>query len=239
MIARPLTTALAALCVASASTALYADDVPQQTPQQLQQEVEQLRAAVKELQAQRIAPAYTAIDVDATVDSVLHDANRRSQLLATDSSFLGGWDNGFKIRSADGNFLLHPWFQFQFRNVTNYRQDAKQNSQGDDLQNGFELRRMKFGFDGNVFSPNMTYLFLWATDRHDGTPKLEDAWVQHKFADNLAAKAGQIQNPLDHEQLISSKYQLAVERTLIADVFVNGDDYVQSLSLIIDQGTRP
>ncbi len=239
MIARPLTTALAALCVASASTALYADDVPQQTPQQLQQEVEQLRAAVKELQAQRIAPAYTAIDVDATVDSVLHDANRRSQLLATDSSFLGGWDNGFKIRSADGNFLLHPWFQFQFRNVTNYRQDAKQNGQGDDLQNGFELRRMKFGFDGNVFSPNMTYLFLWATDRHDGTPKLEDAWVKYKFADNLAVKAGQIKNPLDHEQIVSSKYQLAVERTLIADVFVNGDDYVQGVSLIIDDGTSP
>src|SRR5258706_2904759 len=235
MIARPLTTALAALCVASASTALRGDDVPEPSPQQLQQEVEQLRAAVKELQAQRIAPAYTAIDVDATVDSVLHDANRRSQLLATDSSFLGGWDNGFKIRSADGNFLLHPWFQFQFRNVTNYRQDAKQNGQGDDLQNGFELRRMKFGFDGNVFSPDLTYLFLWATDRHDGVPKLEEAWAKYKPASgSFGIRAGQFKNPFDHEPIVSSKYQLTVERFLITDVLASGDGFVQGVTGIFD-----
>jgi hypothetical protein len=234
MIRRPLTTALAAFAVATAASAAYAGDEP--SPQQLQEEVKQLREAVKELQTQRANPPFNAADVDATVDSVLHDANRRTQLMATDSAFMGGWNNGFKIQSADGNFVLHPWFQMQFRNVTNYRQDAKQNGQGDDLQNGFELRRMKFGFDGNVFSPDVTYLFLWATDRHDGIPKLEDAWVKYKFADGLAVKAGQLKNPLDHEQIVSSKYQLAAERTLIAGVFVNGDDYVQGVSLVMDNG---
>ena len=238
MIRTRFRTALAAIALATASTAAYAAE-DQQTPQQLQEEVKQLREAVKELQAQRANPPFTAADVDAAVDSVLRDANRRTQLMATDAGFMGGWDNGFKIQSADGNFLLHPWFQFQFRNVTNFRQDAKQNGEGDDFQNGFELRRMKFGFDGNVFSKDVTYLFLWATDRHDGVPKLEDAWVKYKFADNLAVKAGQIKNPLDHEQIVSSKYQLGVERTLIAGVFVNGDDYVQGVSLIMDNGSNP
>jgi len=233
MTARSWTTALAALALATACTTAYAEEP---SNEQLKKEVEQLRAAVKELQAQRVTPTFSARDVDATVDSVVHDADRRSQLLAQDTSFMAGWDNGFKIRSADGNFLLHPWFQFQFRNVTNYRQDAKQNGQGDDFQNGFELRRMKFGFDGNVFSPDLTYTFLWATNRHSGVPELEDGWVKYKFADGLAVKAGQIKNPLDHEQIVSSKYQLAVERTLVAGTFVNGDDYVQGVSLVMDHG---
>jgi hypothetical protein len=233
MTARSWTTALAALALSTTCTAARADEP---SNEQLKQEVEQLRAAVKELQAQRVTPTFNAHDVDATVDSVVRDADRRSQLLAQDTSFTAGWDNGFKIRSADGNFVLHPWFQFQFRSVTNYREDANQSGIGDDTQNGFELRRMKFGFDGNVFSPDLTYTFLWATNRHNGVPELEDAWVKYKFADGLAVKAGQIKNPLDHEQIVSSKYQLAVERTLIAGTFVNGDDYVQGVSLVMDNG---
>jgi len=234
MTARSWTTALAALALTTASAAVHADEP---TNEQLKREVEQLRAEVQEMKAQRaVTPSFNAKDVDTTVDSVIRDADRRTQLLAQDTAFMGGWDNGFKIRSADGNFMLHPWFQFQFRNVTNYRQDAKQGGNGDDIQNGFELRRMKFGFDGNVFSPDLTYTFLWATNRHNGVPELEDGWVKYKFADGLAVKAGQIKNPLDHEQIVSSKYQLAVERTLVAGTFVNGDDYVQGVSLIMDNG---
>jgi hypothetical protein len=209
------------------STNVAAQDVPA--------EIKSLRARLDQLEAQQ-AEAYRQAQQRETIDQVAADADHRSQLLAEGGGFMAGWDNGFKIRSAEGNFLLHPWFQMQFRNITNFRQDAKQSGQGDDLQNGFELRRMKFGFDGNVFSKDLTYLFLWATDRHDGIPKLEDGWVKYNFADGLYIKAGQIKNPLDHEQLVSSKYQLAVERSLIAGVFVNGDDYVQGVSLIMDRG---
>ncbi len=224
---------LAVLSILGADSAAQAAEP---TQQDLINKVQELQAKVERLEANHSAPAYSTADVDRAVESVIRDADKRSQLLADGGGFMGGWENGFKIRSADGNFLLHPWLQMQFRNITNYRQDAKQSGQGDDLQNGFELRRMKFGFDGNAFSPNLTYLFLWATDRHDGIPKLEDAWVKYKFADGLAVKAGQIKNPLDHEQIVSSKYQLAVERSLIAGVFVNGDDYVQGVSLIFDGG---
>jgi hypothetical protein len=233
MIARPWTTALAALCVASASAALYADDT-QKTPQQLQQEVEQLRAAVKELQAQRVvAPAYTAGDVDATVDSVLHDSARRSQLLAETGGFMGGWmDDKFTIRSEDGNYSMSPGIQFQFRSVTNYNQNA--NNGKDNTDNGFEARRLKFSLDGTAITKNLYYAFVWATDRKTGNLVNEEAWVQYKFADNFSLKAGQYKELIYEETAVSSKRKLAVDVSLAAQVLFAGDVYSQGVELNYD-----
>src|SRR4051794_33368904 len=79
----------------------------------LQKQVEQLQSQVKELQDLRATPAYSNRDVDAAVDSVVRDADRRSQMLAETGGFYGGWmDDHFSIRSADGNYTLNPGIQF-------------------------------------------------------------------------------------------------------------------------------
>src|SRR5438477_3118966 len=125
---------------AGADPALPADT------RQLQETIESLQAQVKQLQAEDQTPGrhITARDVDATVDSVLHDANRRSQLMAESGGFMGGWsDDHFTIRSADGNYSMMPGIQFQFRTVTTYNDKVKSNGDAN-TDNGFEVRRLRF-----------------------------------------------------------------------------------------------
>src|SRR5690606_30419475 len=89
-----------------AGSALYgADDT-----QTLQQEIQRLQQRIEQLESRR---GPTAADVDATVQRVLADADQRSQLLSADGRLTAGWDNGFFIGSADGNYLLRPAVQLQ------------------------------------------------------------------------------------------------------------------------------
>lgn len=134
---------------------------------ELQEQIKSLQAQVNELKAQRAAPVLNKADVDATVQAVLSDAGRQSRLMDMEK-FSSGYksDKGFVLQSDDGQFLLHPWILFQFRNETTYRSSAKGGDS--DLQNGFETRRLKLGLDGNVFGPDFTYQFIWSVDRHTG-----------------------------------------------------------------------
>ena len=61
---------------------------------------------------------------------------------------------------------------------------------------------------------------------------LDEAWAKYRIPDtNIYIKGGQIKDPLAHEQIVSSKYQVAVERSLQADIFANGDAYVKGASI--------
>ena len=79
----------------------------------------------------------------------------------------GHKDGSFYLGSEDGNFLFKPFAHLQFRDVTVRRQDFKPGGD-DDTQNGFEVRRMRFGFVGNAFTPDLTYWFNWGTQRAAG-----------------------------------------------------------------------
>jgi len=48
---------------------------------------------------------------------------------------------------------------------------------------------------------------------------LEDTWVLKKFDDNWSVKVGQFKSPFLKEELVSSKYQLAAERSLVNQFF--------------------
>jgi hypothetical protein len=231
---------ISALTMAAAlglgATAARAEQPAAQTD--LQKQVEQLQAQVRDLQAQRATPTYNAKDVDATVDSVLHDADRRSQMLAETGGFYGGWmDDKFIIRSADGNYDMSPGIQFQFRTVTNFNENGKTNGD-DNIDNGFETRRLKLSFDGHAITKNLYYNFVWATDRFTGNLVNEEAYVQYKFADNFAVKAGQYKEYIYHEQTVSSKRQMAADRSLMNEVLNGGESYVQGIDLLWDNNAN-
>jgi len=224
--------AMAALGI-GASVAHAAAPTTEPTTSELMQQIQALQAKVQELETKQ-QNQLTKADVDATVESVLRDADKQSQLLAMEG-FTAGWSNGkFLLQSSDGNFVLHPWFQLQVRNTTSWSIDGKQPNGTDNTQNGFEIRRMKWGFDGNAFTPNLTYAFQWAVDRKSGTPNLEDAWVRYKFADQFAIRTGQFKDPFSHESLISSKRFTSAERSYMNDQFSPGDNYIQGASLIYE-----
>jgi hypothetical protein len=216
-----------------ATTAARAADQPD-----LQQQVQQLQQQVKDLQAQRANPVFSARDVDATVDSVLHDSARRSQLLADSGGFMGGWMNDhFTIRSEDDNYSLSPGIIFQFRNVTTYNDNAKSNGDAN-TDNGFETRRLRFILEGTAITKNLSYRFQWNTDRGNGTMFNEEAYIQYKFADNFALKVGQYKEFIYHEQAVSAAKQLLVDRSLLNEVLNGGESYVQGVDLLWDNNSN-
>ena len=216
----------------------------------LQQQLDQLR--VQQAQQQKLLEQK---DIAQTQDRVSKDASRHDEMLDI-TGVSAGYTNGrFYLQSDDGNFVWRPWLHMQFRDVTLDRKDFKTNGD-DEVDNGFEMRRMRFGFDGNLFTPDLTYFFNWATVRANGTsnvtgstgtrvgtvsnnlggaPLLEEAWVKYNFHDTpFYIKAGQIKDPVNHEQIVSSRYQESAERSLTADMFFNGDAFTEGVTFIYD-----
>jgi hypothetical protein len=205
--------------------------------EELKAEVELLRSRLASGQASRPAESldrpFTSADVDATVSGVITDADRRSHLIADTRAAVAGWDNGFFIRSDDGNFSIKPGVQAQFRNVTTFREDAKQDGEDNDSKNAFEYRRLRFRFDGNAFSPDLTYSFVWDVNRSGGGVSLLDAWANWRFSGPWNVKLGQFKDPAHHELLVSGFSQLAVERTLVNQLLGGGlTDRVQGVGLV-------
>jgi hypothetical protein len=191
--------------------------------------------------------------VDATVESVRRTAQQDSQLLDMEG-FTAGYNNGkFIIQSADGSFSWHPWIQVQFRGALDYRQDGK-GAGVDDTQTGFEIRRLRWGFDGNLFSPDLTYLFNWSnyqgnttstvkagtatgtvTNVIGGLQVLQEAWVRYKLPNSdFYVRGGQIHDPLAHEAIIGSKFEITAERSLQNDIFSNTDTYTEAATIAWD-----
>jgi hypothetical protein len=133
--------------------------------------------------------------------------------------------------------------QLAFRNNTTYREDNKANGD-DDVQNGFEVRRAKIRFDGNLWGPNFKYNFIWATDRKTQTLGLEEAWFIYKMGDfgifhePISVQAGQFKNYFAHESMSSSTKIFAVERSLLNDVFTGGDNFIQGAGLLYNEGSN-
>lgn len=207
--------------------------------QQLLDEVRRLRAEVQELRNQvnggaapAARPANAVEDAGATTAQMLRDADARSQMLDM-SPMTAGYvsGKGFVVRSDDGNFLLHPWAFVQVRNTTNYREHGKHGTQGD-LENGFEVPRMKFILDGNVVSKDLTYQFIWATSDTTGNLGLQDAWARYHFpGTSWAVRGGQIRDPFDHEQIIYATRSMTPERSIVNNVFANADGVVKGASV--------
>lgn len=217
------------------------------TQRELLEKIEALEAKVQKLESEQ-SKGPTAAEMDRTVANMIQDADRRSHSLVDSGAFSGGWRNGkFSIESDDGNWVISPGIMFQFRGATTYRSDVVtpiRNASGvvvgrnvdDDWQDGFEVRRLKFGLSGNAVSPKLTYEFIWASERNGGLYRLEDAWARYKFADNWSVRGGQFKEPLFHEQMVSAKKFLAADRSLLNEILAGGETYVQGVALIYEKG---
>jgi hypothetical protein len=248
----------AVACALGAAGGLLALSVPasaaEPTQAELLQQIEALRAKVEKLEANQSATTQRldTREVDATVNQVFRDADARSQYLQA-QGFSAGWSKGkFLIQSEDGNYVLNPSIQMQFRYVANFREEASTTSgtppvtdeDPDTLESGFEVRRLKFVFEGNVFAPDIKYKFQWATSRSAGTPVLEEGFFTMGAArflgdgfKDFAFKFGQFKDYTFHEEITSSKRQLAVDRSMLNEMLAGGvTDYEQGVSLIWDDG---
>lgn len=189
--------------------------------------IRELEAKVAALEAKQ---SQSSADATATIDSVLRDAEQRSKLLATSGTAEAGYDNGFYIRQGD--FELRPTAWMQFRNVINYRQDTA-GAKDDEIDQGFEVRRMRLDLSGSAFANRIDYQFQWDADREGGEITLLDAWAKWMFNNDWGVRVGQFKDPLTHEKLVSASRQLAADRSMV-DNILGGSlyDRVQGVNVI-------
>jgi len=192
--------------------------------------IQQLEAKVAALEAKQ---AQNSKDLAATVDAVLRDAEKRSQLLANGAEMGAGYDNGFYIRAGD-SWILRPSVLFQFWNVTDFRQDVpKGGDSSDEWDNGFEVHRLQLAFEGTAFTKDLTYAFRWQTNSDGGSFTLLDAYARYMFADDWGVRMGQFLDPISNEHLMSDGKLLTAERSLADQALAGGImGRVQGASLI-------
>ncbi|MHC4430171.1 MAG: coiled-coil domain-containing protein, partial [Planctomycetota bacterium] len=165
----------------------------------LQEEVARLRAENGEdwLTEQR------ASEIRAMVHDVLADADTRASTL---QGMTAGWDDGFFLASADGNFRLNLHGQMQVRYVFNH---ADGSTSGDSTRHGFENTRTKMWIDGNVVDPTWVYkVEVNFNEDGGGGFVLEDAYIAKVFDDSgWMVVAGQFKVPMLREEGVYSAYQ--------------------------------
>jgi hypothetical protein len=237
--------AAAALGAASPATQPNDSDLRAQV-QQMRIEIDRMHdheaAMEKQLAAttQPSAPmtAQMHADQERAVDAVYQDALQRSRLL-TQMPMGAGYDpdHGFFIASDDGNFRLHPFVLLQVRDYTAYRHNNTGSS--DNTQNGFEVRRLQLGVDGNVYNPDLTYKMFIQNDHTSGDLELKDAWVKYHFPGTpWSIEGGQFKAPLDREALVYDRTMMAVDRTLTDDILAGAEAFSDGVMGIYDPGTE-
>jgi len=101
---------------------------------------------------------------------------------------------------------------------------------------GFEIRRMKLDFSGHVVDPSWQYRIVIAYTQNSANAtttntnnaglgaggeiaNLEDAYVRKDLGNGFSLQMGQFKSPFLKEEQTSSKYQLAVERSNVNQLF--------------------
>lgn len=170
-----------------------------------------------------LGDVQTADEVRAVVAEVLADAETRSSLLQSGGSVGHDAASGFFIRDASGNNTLNVRGYTQFRYTLNFRDD--EDGTVDDFEGGFENRRTRLEFSGNVVMPNLAYMIAgdFNDDDAGGTFTLQDAYFGYAFGDSgWGLYAGQVRFPLLWEDTIADFGGLAADESIVNAVFNPG-----------------
>jgi hypothetical protein len=219
--------------------------------------IDNLRAELNELRSQNDALTARvdaqdsewlneerAGEVRSLVQDVLADSQSRTSL--QDSGMMAGYKagKGFYLSNQDGSFSLMMSGQLQTRWVMNNSRDEDaqgNNINGSETSWGFQVRRAKVRFQGNVIDPSWTYAINGAfegpdtgfqveniatlntgTQSNGGTFEFQEAYIAKELESGLTLTFGQFKTPWLREELVDSSQQLAVERS-VANEFFNQD----------------
>lgn len=158
----------------------------------------------------------SADEVRAIVAEMMADAQTRSSLLQSGGS--AGYDNGFMISDASGNFTLYTNIGAQFRYTASFQDD---NNINDDFEGGFSNPRTQIWFSGNVVDPNLFYEVRgeFADGTTGGTFNLQNAFAGYMFDNGSYLKWGQFRSDFARERNVRGFHQLAADRSLTGELF--------------------
>lgn len=198
------------------------------TMQQMAEELAALRNEVAQLRGEksrRWLDERQAEQVKALIREVLADAETRSSLLQ--DNLTAGHDGKFFIAAPDGSFRLNVGGNIQLRYVVNSREDPGTDEDG--LETGFTLRRVEVFFSGHVADPRIGYFVQFATSRDTDAVDLQDLILSYQLDEHWTLWGGRDKAPVMREEVISSKLQLAVDRSLVNYLF--SPEYVEGVAL--------
>jgi hypothetical protein len=176
-------------------------------------------------------------EIRGIVADVLADSQTRTALQASGVTSGYSSGDGFHLASADGGFTLRVEGQIQVRWVLN------RNPSGQDYSNedfavdgfngsntvngsktgwGFQVRRAKVQFRGSVFDDSWRYQINGAFTSRLGVFAFEDVMITKHYENGLEVTLGQFKVPFTREELVSSRKQLAVDRSLVNAFFQAG-----------------
>ncbi len=178
-------------------------------------ELDALKTRIAQLEAKQAAQATDvarAAAFSALVDDVLADVDARSSAMAAGTA---GHDGKFFLASEDGSSKLNISGQVQARYIWNSRDNSAAGAENDEA--GFQMRRTKLKFTGNT--NGVGYKAVLSANRDTSNVYLSDVALMLKVSDNLKVKIGRDKLPFNLEELTSSTKQVAVDRTLVNEVF--------------------
>lgn len=220
------------LAVAGVSRAADTPSVPSTSPS-LENRLNALQNRLMMLQADQ---ANRDADTQYAINKILKDADQNSQPFT--SPYLSGWDpnTGFVIASPDGQFQLHPFGLWQFRDMNAYRQNiptgggGTAGGSGTDFASGFQSGFTQFGVDGRFFSDLYGYRFQWGG--YNGNMAAQDSYVTARLSNQspYMFKIGQFKDPIYHEENVYEGNLMAVDRS-ITDAFLGGGQTGRVLGL--------
>lgn len=231
------------LVVGAAALALTGGSFADTTPEantDLKAKLDSALARIDQLEAKQNDNWLTeqrAGEIRELVQDVLADADTRASLLA--QGVTAGYDNGAVISSADGNWSLRTNIHMQQRFVWNNQDEGAVAGAIDEDRYGFENTRTKFILTGNVVNQDWIYkveinvgspsstaalglLPAFAGVGADSRAGTGDAYLGYKYGDGMTVLFGTMKAPLLREELVDSRYQLAVERSALNYLFTGG-----------------
>lgn len=177
-----------------------------------------------------LAQQQSTDEIRAVVSEMMADAETRSSLLSGGDA---GHDGRFFI-AGDG-FRLNVGGYIQTRYYFNFRDNDKVGEPGfgdpqDDFTHGFFMSRVKVDFSGELNKDWFYRVRIGAVsasnpetdDSESSEVNFDYAYGGYKFANGMKVTFGQFKLPLLREELIADTKGLAVERSLVNDLFSQG-----------------
>ncbi len=214
-------------------------------PSDVAAEIQALKSRIADLERKEgdnwLTEARTE-QIKAIVQDVLADARTRTQF-ADGPSF--GYNNGFFVQTPDANYKLvvngyaQMRYEYARQNATNGRTlpsrsigsgSSAPKTTPDDPGNasGFDIRRARISFSGNVINPDITYKLEGDFEgTSSGTFTVTDAFVGYRLTDYAKLRAGSFKVPFAKAELTSDPTGSFPERAEILSPF----DPVRSLGV--------
>jgi hypothetical protein len=195
-------------------------------------QIAELKAQIAELknsQGDQWLTEQRATEIRGIVTDVLADADTRSSLQGSGAG--AGYNGGFFMSSADGNYSMKVNVLEQIR----WTFDDRSNAGADDQSWGFENKRTRLTFSGNMvdssWSYKLAYYFAYSNDVEfdQDSPVLADAFVAKDLGNGLSFTVGQFKLPFSGEYGTDAGNLQFNDYSTISNAFANG--YGQGLMM--------